>query len=226
MGASDIRQARTPGRRQVPVLLDVDEFNRLPAQVFAASRPPHSGQAELVFELRETRSGQLAIMLYSSLSALVAACGTGQSWIKIHSVDLPWLAKTVGFQVLIFDLALPAELRHPELYATDFPDLETIPTDDSPADEVYVPAKPFREGDRTVRLELQPDDHGRPAILAYFSPEQLRAGCGPYQPWVAFPVTELKWLARRSGAQTVLFNAILADGARRRAPVRRGKTAT
>jgi hypothetical protein len=50
MGASDIRQAHTSGRRLVPVLLDIDEFNRLPGQVFAASRSAHSGQVEMVFE--------------------------------------------------------------------------------------------------------------------------------------------------------------------------------
>jgi hypothetical protein len=153
----------------------------------------------------------------------VYSCGTGQSWTKIHSLDLPWLARTVGFDVIAFDLALPVELRHPDLHAVEFPDLEKIPIDDGPTDRIYTPSRPFREGDGDVRVELQPDQDGNPALLAYFSVEQLRAGCGPYQPWVAFPSRELKWIARRAGARTVLFNAIVNDGARRRGPARANK---
>jgi hypothetical protein len=61
------------------VILDVDEFDRLPEELYAASVSPHLGQSEMLFELRETKAGQLAIMLYSSLPALVRACGTGQA---------------------------------------------------------------------------------------------------------------------------------------------------
>jgi hypothetical protein len=205
------------------VILDLDEFDRLPEELFAASVSPHLGRSEMLFELRETKAGQLAIMLYSSLPALVRACGTGQAWTKIHNVDLPWLARTVGFDVLVFDLALPAELRNPDLHATEFPDLDAIPADRNPMDKIYVPSKPFRDGDRQVRMELQPDQDGNPALLVYFSAEQLRAGCGPHQPWVAFPIKDLRWLARRAGARSVLFNAILNDAARHPASTRTNK---
>lgn len=219
-GVGAINHAGQPNRRRVPVALDIDEWDRLPDQIFAASRSPYLGDAQLFFELRETRSGQLALMAYSSKEALIQACGTGQSWTKIHSVDIPWLAKTVGFDVVLFDLALPAELRNPELDARDFPNLEPIPVDPNMGDRIYLPSRPFDNRHERVHLELQPGPDGKPALLVYFSVEQLRAGCGPHQAWVAFPSNAIRRIAREAGASTVLFNPILSDEIRHHAPVK------
>ena len=218
MGA--ISHAGKPNRRRVPVTLDIDEWDRLPERVFAASRSPYLGHSQLLFELRETRSGQLALMAYSSKEALIQACGTGQSWTKVYSVDIPWLAQTVGFNAILFDLALPVELRHPELDSQDFPDLEPIPVDPNIGDRVYLPSRPYRSRDGRIHLELQPGQDGKPALLVYFSLEQLRAGCGPYQAWVAFPSNVIRKVAREAGASTVLFNQILPDEIRHKAPVK------
>jgi hypothetical protein len=219
-GVGAINHAGKPSKRRVPVVLDVDEWDRLPDRIFAASRSPHLGDAELLFELRETHSGQLALMAYSSKESLVQACGTGQSWAKVCSVDIPWLARTVGFNVVLFDLALPAELRNPELDAKDFPDLEPIPPSPNTGDRIYIPSRPFQSRDGRVRLELQPGQDGKPALLVYFSLEQLRAGCGPNQAWVAFPSKAVRRIAREAGASTVLFNPILADEIRHQASVK------
>jgi hypothetical protein len=219
-GVGAISYAGKPSKRRVPVILDIDEWDRLPGRVFAASRSPHLGDSELLFELRETRTGQLALMVYSSKEALVQACGTGQSWTKLHSADIPWLAKTVGFTVVLFDLALPPELRHPELDAQEFPDLEKIPIDPNVGDRIYIPSRPFSSKDSQVHLELQPGQDGKPALLVYFSLEQLRAGCGPHQAWVAFPSRAIRRISREAGASTVLFNPILPDKIRHRAPVK------
>lgn len=219
-GVGAISYAGKPNKRRVPVILDIDECDRLPGRIFAASRSPYLGDSELLFELRETRTGQLALMAYSSKEALVQACGTGQSWTKLHSADIPWLAKTVGFKVVLFDLALPAELRHPELDAQDFPDLEEIPVDPTAGDRIYIPSRPFSGRDKQIHLELQPGQDGKPALLVYFSLEQLRAGCGPHQAWVAFPSKAVRRIARDAGASTVLFNPILPDKIRHRAPVK------
>lgn len=219
-GVGAISYAGKPNKRRVPVILDVDEWDRLPDQVFAASRSPHLGDSELLFELRETNSGQIALMAYSSKAALVQACGTGQSWTKLRSADIPWLAKTVGFKAIVFDLALPLELRHPELDAHDFPDLEEIPVDPNVGDVIYIPSRPFNRRDERIHLELQPGPDGKPALLVYFSLEQLRAGCGPHQAWVAFPSKTVRRIAREAKASTVLFNPILPNSARHRAPVK------
>lgn len=218
-GVGAISYAGKPNKRRVPVILDVDEWDRLPDRIFAASRSPYLGDSELLFELRETRSGQIALMVYSSKEALVQACGTGQSWTKLRSADIPWLAKTVGFKAIVFDLALPAELRHPELDAQDFPDLEEIQVDPNVGDTIYLPSRPFNSRDERIHLELQPGQDGKPALLVYLSLEQLRAGCGPHQAWVAFPSKAIRRIAREAGASTVLFNPILPDSARHRAPV-------
>jgi hypothetical protein len=172
-----------------------------------------------MFELRRTKSDQLALMAYSSLNALVEGCGTGQPWTRIQSVDIPWLARTVGFDVILFDLALPPELRRPELDTADVPDLELITVDHNPTDRIYIPCRPFRPGAGQIRLELQPGPDGQPAMLVYFSIDQLRAGCGPHQAWVAFKSKHLKAVARRAGAHTVLFNQILPEHARHTASV-------
>jgi hypothetical protein len=215
-----ISYAEKPNKRRVPVILDIDEWDRLPDRVFADSRSPHLGDSELLFELRETRTGQLALMVYSSKEALVQACGTGQSWTKLHSSDIPWLAKTVGFNTVLFDLALPAELRHPELDAEDFPDLEEIPVDPNVGETIYIPSRPFSSRDERINLELQPGEDGKPALLVYFSVAQLRAGCGPHQAWVAFPSATVRKLARAVRASTVLFNPILPNEIRHKAPVK------
>lgn len=207
MGA--ISYAGKPNKRRVPVILDVDEWDRLPDRIWAATRSLHLGDSELLFELRETRSGQLGLMAYSSKEALVQACGTGQSWTKLHAVNIPWLARTVGFKAIVFDLSLPVELRHPELDAHDFPDLEEISVDPNAGETIYIPSRPFNSRDDRVNLELQPGQDGKPALLVYFSLEQLRAGCGPHQAWVAFPSRTVSRIAREAGASTVLFNPIL-----------------
>jgi hypothetical protein len=172
-----------------------------------------------MFELRETQSGQLALMVYYSKDVLIQACGTGQSWTKIHAVDIPWLARTVGFGIILFDLKLPVELRSPELDSPDFPDLEQIPVDVNAVDRIYVPSRPFQSRDKQLRLELQPGEDGNPALLVYFSVEQLVAGCGPHQAWVAFPASAVRRIAREAGAHTVLFNPILPETIRHTAPV-------
>jgi hypothetical protein len=54
----------------------------------------------------------------------------------------------------------------------------------------------------------------------YFSVAQLRAGCGPHQAWVAFASSTVRRIAREAGASTVLFNPILPDEIRHKAPVK------
>lgn len=218
MGA--ISYARKPNKRRVPVTLDIDEWERLPDRIWAASRSPHLGDSELLFELRETRSGQLGLMVYSSKEVLVQACGTGQSWTKLRAADIPWLAKTVGFNAVLFDLALPVELRHPELDAHDFPDLEEIPVDPNVGETIYIPSRPFNSRDERIDLELQPGQDGKPALLVYFSLAQLRAGCGPHQAWISFPSATVRKIARAAGASTVLFNPILPDNIRHKSPAK------
>ncbi|GDY33884.1 SAV_915 family protein [Gandjariella thermophila] len=209
----------TASRRQVPAVLDVDEWDRLPDQVYVLARSPLLGDAELMVELRATTSGQLALMAYSSLAALGQACGTGQSWIKVRSAELPEIRRRVGFQVIAFDLALPPDLRHPELDAVvDVPDLDEIRFDTGEPGVVYIPSRPYRPGDADVAVELHRAPDGRLALLAYPSAQQLHAGCGPHQPWVALPAEEIERVAAESGAQTVLINAVLAEETRHKGP--------
>jgi hypothetical protein len=207
------------GRRRVPAVLDVDEWDRLPNRVYVLARSPLLGEQELMLELRETRVGQLALMAYSSLTALAQACGTGQCWMKVQSADVPEMRRRVGFDVIAFDLALPPDLRHPELGAGEVADMDEATYGAGEPGVVYVPSRPYRPGDHDVVVELQRAPDGRLALLAYGSAEQLRAGCGPYQPWVAYPVEEIERVARESGAETVLINPVLTDDARHRGPV-------
>lgn len=207
-----------PGRRRsVPFLLDVDELDYLPPVVFVAARSSQLGDAELVFETRETKAGAVALMAYSSWDKLVAGCGSGQSWARVPSVDLARMRPVVGFDVVMLDVSLPVELRHPDLDAHEVPYVPDALSNGRVGDVVWIPSQPVRPGDQRANLELHPDPQGRLAVLAYTSPQQLWAGCGPHQPCVAVRTENLQRVARNAGAATVLFNPYLDEQCRHQA---------
>jgi len=196
-----------------PALLGVDEVEYLPDQVWAASRPPGVSSGGPQFELRETTAGTIALLTYSSLANLIKGCGTGQSWVKVPTTELPRLRRVIGFDVIALDLSLPVELRHRELDDPETDYLDEMASSSRP-ELIWVPARPAAPGARHVDLALWPDPNGQRALLAYTSAGQLRAGCGPHQAFVSIRATDLHEVAREAGAQTVLFNPVLDERSR------------
>jgi hypothetical protein len=93
------------------------------------------------------------------------------------------------------------------------------PDSDDESSLVYLPSQPVRRGDREAVLELRHVEDGSLALLAFSSLEDLVAGCGEHQPWVAVSAEHLPELQRLSGAEHVLWDAELPE------PLRRAVTA-
>jgi hypothetical protein len=193
--------------------LGVDEVEYLPDQIWAAGRSPGVSPGGPQFELRETTGGTLALLAYSSLANLIKGCGTGQSWVKVPTTELPRLRRVVGFDVIALDPSLPVELRHRELDDPETDYLDEIPPPPSP-ELIWIPAQRPAPRTRQVDLELWPDPNGQRALLAYSSPGRLRAGCGPHQAFVSICAADLRKVAREVSAETVLFNAFLDERSR------------
>lgn len=83
------------------------------------------------------------------------------------------------------DVAPPEGHRYPEPEVSELPDVE--PWEPVQRQLLYVASRPMRSWTDLVELELQPDKRGRLMALAYTSEDELAAGCGPHQAWVAIP---------------------------------------
>jgi hypothetical protein len=199
-------------------LIRVDDLDeRLPESLFVLVLPPDDHRGRGV-ELWRTHRQDLTAVVYSSIQALVAACGAGQPWVAITRDQLADICCEHEITLLALDMPLPEGHRYPEPEIREQPDLEEV---EPLANDglLYVPARPMKSLNQWVELELQPDDRGRLMLLAYTSPQQLEAGCGPYQAWVSIPSDLISEAACRSGADGVLFNPILAEESRHTAPV-------
>jgi hypothetical protein len=75
---------------------------------------------------------------------------------------------------------------------------------------VYVPSLRVADGDSEVQLVLRRIDDVA-VLLVYSSLEELVAGCGPHQPWVAVPSDVLDTLLPGIGADAVLLDVALAQ---------------
>jgi hypothetical protein len=78
---------------------------------YIPSQRARQGDAEVVLELRNTEDGQVAVLAYSSLELLVAGCGEAQPWVAIPVDRVEHLPGLAGADVVLWNLALPAELR-------------------------------------------------------------------------------------------------------------------
>ncbi|RZS39230.1 hypothetical protein EV193_104446 [Herbihabitans rhizosphaerae] len=197
---------RHPAR---PAMLDVDEADRMPYEVLLATQPGRSAEQRVMLELRESVNDQLAVLAYSSVQRLVECCGRGQSWITVPARELPRLKRIAGFKAVLLDVPLPLDARHPDaLPGTEDPSPFT--GDGNDEDRVlYVPARPYLEGDGEALLELQPMREDQLALLAYSSLDLLVRGCGEHQPWVSFPADRIDEARRQSGADVVVMDMAL-----------------
>lgn len=93
-----------------------DPAHAFPPIVYVPCTPAQAGveqrSSELTIELRQTRDGRLALLVYSAMDRLIAHCGPAQPWTILASEDLERVRLATGFELILLDLDIPVELRH------------------------------------------------------------------------------------------------------------------
>jgi hypothetical protein len=86
-----------------------------PAEVFPPIIYVPTGPAqtpeEMTVDLRATRDGRLALLVYSAMDRLVAHCGPDQPWTVMATKDLDRVQEATGFELVLLDLDIPEEQR-------------------------------------------------------------------------------------------------------------------
>lgn len=188
----------------------------LPDRVFVLCCP--EATAPGLPELRRTERNELMIAVYSSLTLLVAVYGEGAPWVEVSRDALEEACGRFDATVISLDTVLPEVPDYPASDVRDQPDLAEIEPDPVDGHYLYIPSRPVRNGQTRAHLELQ-RYQGNRTLLAYTSPEQLTAGCGPHQAWVAVHADRLATVMEQCGAERVLFNPELSETARHTGPV-------
>jgi hypothetical protein len=83
----------------------------VPPIVYVPCAPAQAGDEQLTVDLRQTREGQLALLAYTALDRLIDCCGPEQPWAVMPTADLEQVRSATGFDIILFDLEIPAEHR-------------------------------------------------------------------------------------------------------------------
>ncbi|GAA5117926.1 SAV_915 family protein [Haloechinothrix salitolerans] len=70
-----------------------------------------SNPEDAVLELRQTRDGRTALLVYSALDRLKTCCGDQQPWMIMPTELLNKLYQTQPFDLLLLDVIVPEEFR-------------------------------------------------------------------------------------------------------------------
>ncbi|MEV4283523.1 SAV_915 family protein [Actinoplanes xinjiangensis] len=93
-----------------------DPAHIFPPIVYVPLQPTPPGAVqndqEMTIELRQTRDGRLALLVYSAMDRLIDHCGPAQPWTILATQDLEKVALATGFDLVLLDLDIPRELRH------------------------------------------------------------------------------------------------------------------
>jgi len=189
-------------------VLDADEWQHLPPEVYIPVRRLATADDEAMVELYEMTDARVALLAYSTLDHLAAAFGTVQSAMKLPAGDLPRLRRRLLFHAVLLDVSLPAEPRTES--EPDAPEPLPLTVDSATGEPmVFVPSRPFSRADRRAQIELQRTADGKLTLMTYSSQSALSAGCGSDQHFVAFPVGRLIQVQHESGADSVLIDVPL-----------------
>jgi hypothetical protein len=82
-----------------------------PPVVYVPCSPVRTGDEQLSVDLRRTRDGRLALLVYSALDRLVDCCGDRQPWTVLRTVDLETIRLETGYELIFLDLRIPEEFR-------------------------------------------------------------------------------------------------------------------
>ncbi|WP_146779042.1 SAV_915 family protein [Actinomadura craniellae] len=73
------------------------------------------GDEAVVIALIKIEGGREAMLVFSSLDRLMAACGQGQSWVSLQvdrSAGIEELARVCGVDTIVRDMGDPIPVRH------------------------------------------------------------------------------------------------------------------
>jgi hypothetical protein len=65
----------------------------------------------LSVDLRPTRDGRLALLVYSALDRLVDCCGDEQPWVVMPTANLEKVRVETDFELILLDVVIPDEFR-------------------------------------------------------------------------------------------------------------------
>jgi hypothetical protein len=83
----------------------------LPPYVYVPCSPIRPGDTDLTVDLRRTRTGQVALLVYSALDRLVDCCGEAQAWTVFPATELEKIQEATGFELILLDVRIPEHLR-------------------------------------------------------------------------------------------------------------------
>jgi hypothetical protein len=65
----------------------------------------------LSVDLRPTRDGRLALLVYSALDRLLDCCGDEQPWVVMPTGNLEKVRVETEFELILLDVVIPDEFR-------------------------------------------------------------------------------------------------------------------
>ncbi|MET9227225.1 SAV_915 family protein [Lentzea sp. NPDC003310] len=83
----------------------------VPPVVYVPCDFPASPDGELAVDLRPTRDGQVALIVYTALDRLVSCCGPHQPWVVMPTADLDKVGEVAPYDLILLDIEIPGELR-------------------------------------------------------------------------------------------------------------------
>lgn len=93
-----------------------DPAHAFPPIVYVPCAPRQSSERqsseEMTIELRQTRDGRFALLVYSAMDRLTTHCGPAQPWTVMATKDLEQVRMATGFEIVLLDLHIPEKLRH------------------------------------------------------------------------------------------------------------------
>jgi hypothetical protein len=193
---------RRNGDRRQPVVLDVDEWEHLPAEVYIPVHGLAAGSGDALVELRQMIDVRVALLVYSTVDLLFTCWGEHQSAMRVPAERLSVLQRRLGFHAVLLDVSPPAGAMRAPVVRKTLP----LAVDDAGDPIVYVPSRPFRRAGGRAHVELQRIAGGKRALMTYSSQSMLLHCCGPNQHFVAFPAGRLTAVLAASGADTVLID--------------------
>ncbi len=88
-----------------------------PPVVYVPCSPLTPKDEELSVDLRQTREGKLALLVYSALDRLVTCCGEQQPWVVLPTANLEKIREKTHFELILLDIDIPDEFRRYDVEA-------------------------------------------------------------------------------------------------------------
>lgn len=82
-----------------------------PPVVYVPCSPVAMDDETLSVDLRPTRDGRLALLVYSALDRLVNCCGDEQPWVVMPTANLEKVRVRTNFELILLDVVIPDEFR-------------------------------------------------------------------------------------------------------------------